>query len=114
MALRRAFANLIGNAVIYGASAAVRAGRRDGRLVVTIDDQGPGIPEAEHEKVFAPFYRLESSRSRATGGTGLGLTVAQTIVRAHGGEITLENRPEGGLRQIVTLAAAHDRFGERT
>ena len=108
VALRRAFANLIGNAVTYGVSADVRAERRGSQLVVVIDDHGPGIPEAEHEKVFAPFYRLESSRSRATGGTGLGLTVAQTIVRAHGGDIALENRPEGGLRQIVTLASAHD------
>jgi len=111
VALRRAFANLIGNAVIYGVSADVRAERRGSRLVVVIDDRGPGIPEAEHEKVFAPFYRLEASRSRATGGTGLGLTVAQTIVRAHGGEIALENRPEGGLRQIVTLAAPEGGFG---
>ncbi len=106
VALRRAFANLIGNAVTYGVSADVRAERRGNQIVVVIDDHGPGIPEAEHEKVFAPFYRLESSRSRATGGTGLGLTVAQTIVRAHGGGIVLENRPDGGLRQIVTLVAA--------
>jgi signal transduction histidine kinase len=72
-------------------------------LVVRIDDDGPGIPEPDLETVFKPFRRLESSRSRETGGTGLGLTVARSIVRAHGGEIALTNRPEGGLRVEVTL-----------
>ena len=68
-----------------------------------IDDTGPGIPEAEFEKVFAPFYRLERSRSRDTGGVGLGLATARTVVRGHGGDIALANRPEGGLRVTVTL-----------
>jgi len=103
MALKRAFANLIGNAVAYGGQAAVRLVDAGDRLVVTIDDSGPGIPEAEQEKVFAPFYRLERSRSRDTGGTGLGLSVARTVLRGHGGDIALGNRPEGGLRQTVTL-----------
>ena len=103
MALKRAFANLIGNAVVYGGRAMVRLTGAGDRLVVTIDDSGPGIPEAEQEKVFAPFYRLERSRSRDTGGTGLGLSVARTVFRGHGGDIALGNRPEGGLRQTVTL-----------
>ncbi|MFN4089257.1 MAG: ATP-binding protein [Alphaproteobacteria bacterium] len=103
VALRRAFANLIGNAVKYGGATTVHGRVDSDRLVVDVEDYGPGIPDSELEKVFAPFYRLESSRSRETGGTGLGLTVAQTIMRAHGGEIELANRPKGGLRQTVTL-----------
>mgnify|MGYP001158989968 CR=1 FL=1 len=104
IALKRAFANLIANAVTYGGYARVRLSAEEGRIVVTIDDGGPGIPEAEREKVFAPFYRLERSRSRETGGTGLGLSVARSVIRAHGGEIALSDRPDGGgLRQTVTL-----------
>ena len=102
-ALKRALANLIGNAVIYGGTAAVRLSEADGRITITIEDSGPGIPEDEREQVFAPFYRLERSRSRETGGAGLGLSVARTVIRGHGGEVTLANRPEGGLRQEVVL-----------
>jgi len=108
VALRRAFANLIDNAIKYGgcarvAMAGASAGSGSGsgsgsggRITVTIEDDGPGIPEPEHGKVFAPFYRLEGSRSRDTGGTGLGLSVARDIVHRHGGEIGLANRPAGG------------------
>ena len=71
--------------------------------VVFIDDEGPGIPDAELQRVFEPFYRLEQSRSRETGGTGLGLAIAQSIAQAHGGQISLANRPAGGLRAIVSL-----------
>ena len=103
-ALKRALANLIGNAVIYGGgTAVVSLSEADARVTITIKDSGPGIPEAEREQVFAPFYRLERSRSRETGGAGLGLSVARTVIRAHGGEITLANRPEGGLLQEVVL-----------
>ncbi len=105
VALKRAFANLAGNAAVYGGRAGIRLGCDRGRAVVTIEDDGPGIPEPEMEKVFAPFYRLERSRSRETGGTGLGLSVARTVIRAHGGEIELANRPEGGLWQRVVLPA---------
>ncbi len=71
--------------------------------MVRIDDQGPGIPSDQIENVFDPFHRIETSRSRETGGTGLGLTVARSIVRGHGGEIHLKNRTEGGLRVEVIL-----------
>lgn len=103
LALKRAFTNLIDNAVKYGKCAEVRL--LDGHEYITaqIDDEGPGIPEDEHEKVFASFYRLEQSRSRETGGTGLGLAFTRTIIRRHGGDITLHNRAEGGLRVEVTL-----------
>jgi signal transduction histidine kinase len=102
-ALRRALANVIENAARYGNRARVNLLKGEDAVVVRIDDDGPGIPEARLEDVFKPFHRLELSRSRETGGIGLGLTVARTIVRAHGGDIHLTNRPEGGLRVEVTL-----------
>lgn len=102
-ALRRAIANLIDNAVKYGGRAEV--GLRDGTAEVElrIADCGPGIPADLREKVFAPFYRIEESRSRETGGTGLGLALARNIVRGHGGEIILEERAGGGLVVRVLL-----------
>jgi len=103
VAMRRALANLIDNALNYGMGAEVALAAAGGQAVVTIDDSGPGIPESLLEAVFQPFYRVESSRSRDTGGTGLGLAVARTIIRGHGGDITLANRSEGGLRVTVTV-----------
>ncbi|GBE42690.1 osmolarity sensor protein EnvZ [bacterium BMS3Bbin10] len=103
VALRRALSNLIGNAVKYGRRARVSLAEQDDAIVITIDDDGPGIPEDRLEDVFKPFRRLEESRSRETGGTGLGLTVARTIVRAHGGGIALSNRDGGGLSVEVKL-----------
>jgi signal transduction histidine kinase len=103
VALKRALANLVENGARYGGQADVSTLCRNGAIVVIIEDAGPGIAAAEMEKVFAPFYRLEGSRNRRTGGVGLGMTVARTIIRAHGGDISLENRPEGGLRVIVIL-----------
>jgi two-component system OmpR family sensor kinase len=96
-ALRRALGNLIANAVKYGGAARVKAFARNGRAVVTVEDDGPGLPDAELEAVFDPFHRAERSRSRETGGVGLGLTVARQAARAHGGDVTLTNRSEGGL-----------------
>jgi two-component system OmpR family sensor kinase len=96
-ALRRALANLIGNAVKYGGAARVKAFARDGRAVIEVEDEGPGIGETELEAVFEPFYRGERSRNRETGGAGLGLTVARQAARAHGGEVTLGRRDGGGL-----------------
>ncbi|MDA1098586.1 MAG: ATP-binding protein [Proteobacteria bacterium] len=102
-ALRRAFTNLIDNAIKYGCQAHVSLSDGQDGVLVRIDDNGPGIPEKLQEDAFRPFHRLEASRSRETGGTGLGLTVARTILRAHGGDITLTNRSEGGLRVEVRL-----------
>jgi signal transduction histidine kinase len=101
--LRRALVNLIDNAVKYGTSARVELLTSPAAIRIIVDDAGPGIPDAELQKVFEPFYRLEQSRSRETGGTGLGLAIAQSIVQAHGGQVTLVNRSEGGLRAIVSL-----------
>jgi signal transduction histidine kinase len=102
-ALKRVFRNLIGNAVAYGERARIAVSAADGDAIVTIDDDGPGIPAADRERVFEPFVRLEESRSRDTGGIGLGLAIARTIVRAHGGDIALGDAPEHGLRVTVTL-----------
>jgi signal transduction histidine kinase len=101
--LRRALRNLIENAVRYGGAAAVSSERGSSELKIHIDDEGPGIPAAEQEKVFIPFVRLESSRNRSTGGTGLGLAIARTIVRNHGGDILLQNRSPKGLRATIRL-----------
>jgi signal transduction histidine kinase len=103
MALKRLVANLLDNARKYGGTARARLAADAAQVVLTIDDDGPGIPESEFERVFAPFVRLEGSRNRQTGGTGLGLSVARAAARAHGGDIVLANRPEGGLRVQLVL-----------
>lgn len=101
--LRRCLTNLVDNAVAYGTEALIRVEDNAEGLTLRVRDRGPGIPPGELERVFEPFQRLEPSRSRTTGGTGLGLTIARDVARAHGGEITLTNRPEGGLEATVTL-----------
>lgn len=103
--LRRALGNLVDNAVLYGGSATVQVDDAPEAEAVTLRvcDSGPGIPPAELGRVFEPFYRLEASRNRATGGTGLGLGIARNIARAHGGDLQLRNRPEGGLEAVLSL-----------
>ncbi len=104
LALKRVMVNLVTNAVNYGGSALVRLSQDGvGLVVVDIEDDGPGIPAAELERVFEPFHRGEPSRNRETGGVGLGLPIARNIMRAHGGDVELANRPTGGLRATVTL-----------
>lgn len=103
LALKRCLVNLIENAIKYGARAEVRVEDSAGQLRFVVADNGLGIPEAEIERVFEPFYRIEGSRSRTTGGVGLGLSVARDVARAHGGELTLRNRVTGGLEAILTL-----------
>jgi signal transduction histidine kinase len=103
LAMKRVFANLIDNAVRYGGCAQIHVSAGPQTLAVVIDDEGPGIPPDQAENVFKPFFRLEQSRNKRTGGIGLGLATARTIARAHGGDIVLENRPQGGLRAKVTL-----------
>ncbi|MDR3517339.1 MAG: ATP-binding protein [Azospirillaceae bacterium] len=102
-ALKRAFTNVVENAIKYATPPAIELCSRDDLLVVTIRDHGPGIPSDALGNVFNPFYRLDKSRNRATGGVGLGLTAAQAIVRSHGGEITLANRADGGLSASIAL-----------
>ena len=102
-ALKRCLANLLDNAVRYGGGACVTVEDTAERLTLHIDDPGPGIAEADLETLFEPFRRGETSRNRATGGTGLGLAIARNLARAHGGDVTLSNRQEGGLRATLTL-----------
>jgi len=104
IALKRALTNLIDNAVKYGHRAHVYATAKDSNDVeITIDDEGPGIPERQMDLVFLPFHRLETSRSQNTGGIGIGMAIAQMIIDAHGGSVHLSNRSTGGLRVQVRL-----------
>ncbi len=97
-AFKRCVTNLIDNAIRYADHVSVRAGKRGDAIEVTVDDDGPGIPEDQREEVFKPFYRIESSRNPGTGGVGLGLTIAKDVMRGHGGDIALSASPNGGLR----------------
>jgi len=103
VSMKRAFTNLLNNAVKYGGNAVVSITNEHDTLDINIEDNGPGIPAIEMEKVFDPFYRLESSRNPKTGGIGLGLSIARSVIQAHGGELILTNRPEGGLSACVSL-----------
>jgi hypothetical protein len=111
LALKRALTNLVSNAVMYGGGARVRlvppasVGAAGSMLTIEIEDDGPGIPPGELERVFEPFHRGEPSRNRETGGVGLGLPIARNILRAHGGDVVLTNRPTGGAKATVTLPA---------
>jgi signal transduction histidine kinase len=102
-ALKRAVRNLLDNAVKYGKSGTAELDVAVRSIEINIDDDGPGIPDDELARVLEPFYRLEESRSRETGGVGLGLAIAQAIAQAHGGSVRLLNRPFGGLRAKVVL-----------
>lgn len=102
-ALNRALRNLIDNAVRYGGVAKVTLTQEPGMAVITIADKGSGLPDDQLEAVFEPFVRLEGSRSRDTGGVGLGLAIARTIIQAHGGTVLLRNPVDGGLEAVVRL-----------
>ena len=103
-ALRRCIGNLVENAVRYGGKAVVSVQAPvAGTVAIRVEDDGPGLPEDRFEEAFQPFVRLEPSRSTETGGIGLGLAIARSIVKAHGGELTLANRPGGGLCAKIVL-----------
>jgi signal transduction histidine kinase len=104
--IRRAVRNLIENAVAYGNKADVRLSDQPAGYEIVIEDEGPGIPEADRTRVFEPFVRLEASRNSETGGSGLGLTLVRAIAEGHGGNVVLENLPEKGLR--VRLRLPHE------
>ncbi len=97
VALRRLFSNLLENAVKFGGRARARVYRDATSAYVEIEDDGPGIPVEDAERVFEPFYRREPSRSRQTGGIGLGLAVVRSVARGHGGDVVMLNRDGGGL-----------------
>jgi signal transduction histidine kinase len=112
LALRRVFDNLVDNAVKYGARAEVALVAESQSITITIRDNGPGIPPSEIDQVFKPFHRVESSRNRETGGVGLGLAVVRSIIRGHGGEVTLNNQENGGLCATVTLPLPRKNDGQ--
>jgi signal transduction histidine kinase len=120
LALKRCLGNLVDNALQYGGNATIAVMDRDDELTIRVLDDGPGIPEAEIDRVFEPFYRLESSRNRATGGTGLGLSIARDVAQAHGGSLTLTNRSSGGLEaklvlpRLQSVTIAYGNAGERS
>lgn len=105
LAMRRLFSNLIDNALKYGRCARVRAELQEGKVVVRVRDAGPGIAEEDLEAVFDPFVRLEASRSRQTGGAGLGLTIARTLAEKDGATLVLRNAAEDGLEAVVEWAS---------
>jgi two-component system osmolarity sensor histidine kinase EnvZ len=100
---RRALNNLVANATRFGNCVVVQAKCRNNMIEITVDDDGPGIPENKREEVFNPFYRLDGSRNPATGGVGLGLTIARDVIRGHGGDIQLADSPNQGLRVRILL-----------
>jgi len=103
LALKRCLVNLLDNAVKYGGEARVGMSDSPAELTLVVADGGPGIPGEMLERVFEPFFRLESSRGRETGGTGLGLGIARNIARSHGGDLVLRNAPGGGLEAVLSL-----------
>lgn len=108
VAFRRAVTNLVANALRYAEHVSIRAGLRRQSVEITIDDDGPGIPDDQLAEVFKPFVRLDQSRNPETGGVGLGLTIARDIVRGHGGDIELTRSPQGGLRARIRLPMLGD------
>lgn len=103
LGLKRAFTNIVDNAIKYGRRADVKISESPVAIDVTVDDEGPGVVEGEIEKMFMPFYRVDGSRSRETGGVGLGLSIARAVIHEHGGTIVARNRAEGGLQVHVSL-----------
>jgi signal transduction histidine kinase len=101
-ALKRCLTNLVANAVKFGTRARIIV-EDDAALIIRVQDDGPGIPPEELERVFEPFYRVESSRNRETGGTGLGLSIARDVAQAHGGSLVARNLPGGGLEALLVL-----------
>ncbi len=101
--LKRGLRNLVSNALRYGTNATVRLAKRDGCAIIAVEDEGPGIPEDRIAAMLEPFARGEASRNRATGGSGLGLTIARAVAERHGGTLVLTNRPQGGLSAEIRL-----------
>jgi signal transduction histidine kinase len=103
LGLKRVMTNLLDNAIKYASEPAIELIADDGQVRIKVLDRGPGIPEASLEQVFVPFFRMEGSRNKSTGGVGLGLSAARAIVLEHGGELKLRNRTKGGLAALVVL-----------
>ena len=99
----RSLNNLINNAIKYGTAVNLNLSKEDSNILITIDDDGPGIPRSEHENVFKPFYKIDKSRGDSKSSVGLGLSIASDIIRSHGGNILLEKSPLNGLRVKIIL-----------
>ncbi|GGA71569.1 two-component sensor histidine kinase [Nitratireductor aestuarii] len=102
-AFSRLMSNIVGNAFRYAQNVKIEARHPRGMLYIVVDDDGPGVPVEKREEIFKPFVRLDAARNQDKSGTGLGLSIARDIARSHGGEITLNNSPAGGLRVIIQL-----------
>ena len=102
---KRCLVNLVRNACRHGDAVAIAGVHQDGHLTITVDDDGPGVPLEERDAIFKPFYRLDAARNIDESGTGLGLPIARDIARSHGGDITLDDSPMGGLRVTVSIPA---------
>ena len=102
-ALRRALRNIVDNALAYAGTAEIHIDQMPAGIAIVVEDEGPGIAEIDLQRVFEPFVRLEGSRNRQSGGIGLGMAIARTILRAHGGDVGTVNRPQGGLRVTLQL-----------
>ncbi|MNI43432.1 Sensor protein KdpD [compost metagenome] len=107
LGLKRVMTNLLDNAIKYGAQPEMKLVAEAGEVRIKVLDRGPGIAEQSLEQVFTPFFRMEGSRNKSTGGVGLGLSAARAIVLEHGGELTLRNRYKGGLQALVVLPEVH-------
>jgi len=105
LALTRAVRNLVINAATHGGGAFVTVGLTDGAALITVDDEGPGIPEQSMSRVFEPFFRVDAARRKSGPGAGLGLAIAKEIVERYGGKLTLKNRSPRGLRQKLAFPA---------
>ena len=102
-AIKRCFINLIDNGLSYGKEVEIIAKKTNQDLKIFIDDNGPGIPESEYQNVMKPFYRIDQSRGQNKSGVGLGLSIANDIIRSHGGNISLDKSPLNGLRVKISL-----------
>ena len=101
--IKRCLTNLIDNGLSYGKNVSVLSNKTKGNILIFVDDDGPGIPENEYQNVMKPFYRIDKSRSQNKSGVGLGLSIANDIIRSHGGNISLGKSPLGGLRATISL-----------
>ena len=102
-AIKRCLANLIDNGLSYGDKVSIVSEKTDNHITIFVDDNGPGIPESEYNNVMKPFYRIDKSRGQNKSGVGLGLSIANDIIRAHGGNIILDRSPLSGLRVKISL-----------
>ncbi len=100
---KRCLMNLIDNGLSYGKKVEIFTKKTLSNIIIFVDDDGPGIPEKEHQNVMKPFYRIDKSRGQNKAGVGLGLSIANDIIRSHGGNISLEKSPLNGLRVKVSL-----------